>query len=247
MAIKYYPNRVYKGKIPAIDREMAKRAPITVTGGQNINASAIDEYISTNDNWQIDSISFQFSNVTARNYSVKIANGRRVVTNLNDYLWFLVPTTLWQRIILDEGFYTGTQLAAELQSKMNANTAYTAAGITFTVAYDNITGLFTITPSSGTIQYLDVNTTQTIRTRDSIAGHLFGFTQDTSFAASISNDTTVKGLDTEAAIINETADILIEVYHDDLHTLSIDQALHIETNSGVDVNVNYAVVYEELV
>ena len=247
MAIINYPNRIYKTVVPAIDRELAKRNPQTVSGYQEISVNPLDVTISTNSDWQIDSISFEFSNANPKNYSAKSKRGRRVVTNFNDYLWFQIPTTNPQRIILDQGFYTGTELAAQLEAQLDANDAFVGFGITFTVAYDPNTGLFTITPSAGTLRYLNVNDAQTLRTRDSIAGHLFGLTENTDFAATVQTDTEVYGLNSEVAFINETASAVTEHYHDDLHTMSIDQSLLLETNAGVGVVVNYTVVYEEMV
>jgi len=248
MAIINYPNRIYKTKVPAIDRELARRNPITVSGGANILAAAIDETISVNSDWNLDSVAFTFSNASVKNYGVTVRNGRRVVTNYNDYLWFQMNGKSPQTITLDEGFYSGTELAAELQSKMDANASYIADGVTFTVVYDSTTGLFTITPSSGTIKYLNVNVRQTLRTRDSIAGHLFGFNVTTAaYGASITNDTEVFGLDAEAPIIDEVASADTDRYHDDIHTLSIDQAVRITTNSGVNVRVDWTAVYEVMV
>jgi len=248
MAIINYPNRIYKTKVPAIDRELARRTPITVSGGANILATPIDEIITANSDWNLDSVAFTFSNANLKNYSIAVRNGRRVVTNYNDYLWFQMDGKFPQMITLDDGFYTGTELATELQAQMDANTSYVADGVTFTVAYDATTGLFTITPSSGTIKYLNVNVRQTLRTRDSIAGHLFGFNVTTAaYGASITSDTEVFGLDAEAPIISEIASADTDRYHDDIHTLSIDQAIRIATNSGVNTRVDWTVVYEIIV
>ncbi|GAG78174.1 unnamed protein product, partial [marine sediment metagenome] len=145
MSIVYYPNRIYKKRVPAIDRELAKRNPLVERGTQDITATAIDSTLSVAADWHINSITWQFSGATARDFSALIKNGRGVVTNLNDDLWFQISATLPQRIFLTEGFYTGTELAAHLQTQMDANTAFAAAGITFTVAYAAATGLYTIT------------------------------------------------------------------------------------------------------
>ena len=148
MSIKYYPNRIYKSRVPAIDRTMAKRNTKLVKGSQDITSAAIDETISVGGDWTVNSIAWEFSNATSRTFSALLKNGRGVVANLNDYLWIQIPTTLPQRIVLDADFYTGTELAAHLKTKLDANTAFAALGVTFTVAYVNSTGLFTITPSS---------------------------------------------------------------------------------------------------
>jgi len=246
MSIVYYPSRVFKGVVPAVDREMAQRNPQILNGSQDISVTALDFEFSSPKNWQIDSVAFSFSNNTARNYSFGIKNGRKVVTNLNDYLWFHSSETAPQKITLSPDFYTGTQLAAQLQTQLNANAAFVAAGITFTVIYTAATGIFQVTPSTGTIKYLSVNNAQTLSNRDSIAGHLFGLTANTNFAASVSSDTAVRGINSEAFIISETASVVLDRYHDDMHILSMDQAIHL-TTSVANLSVVYTVVYEEIV
>lgn len=246
MSIKYFPNRVFKKTSPAIDHVMAQRTPQITRGRANVAASALDTVISANTNWQINSIKFNFSNTSSRSYSVKVLGGVKVIQNLNDYLWFMVTGYLWQKITLSPGFYTGTQLAAELKSKLEANPAFLAALLTFTVTYSDITGLFSITPSVGNIQYLQTNTRKQISERDSIAGHLFGFTADSSSASTISSNTPVYGLNQESWIIDETDSIVTEHYNDDIHVLNIDQALHFETNVA-STSVDYEVQFEEIV
>jgi len=248
MAIVYYPNRIYKKVVPAIDREMDKRDPLTSSGRQDINASALDVTISANTAWQVTSVGFEFNNAKAKDFDATIRNGRKVVTNLNDALWFQIETSLPQSIVLDPAFYTGTELAAELATQLDANTVFAAAGLTFTVTYTAATGLYTIAPSSGSLRYLNVNDSQTLRTRDSIAGHLFGFNANTVFAVSISSDTTVYGLDsTGGAIVNETASTALNFRNTDVQILTVDQALHLGSSSGVDSVITYTVINEDLV
>lgn len=245
MAIKYFPNSNLR--IPhAIDRVLAKRVLRTVRGSANVAASGLDIYISANSDWQVDSIRFNFSNATSRNYSADIASGLKVVEGFNDKLWFLVPSTLWQRITLSPGFYTGDALATELETQLDANAAYIAAGITFTVVYSDETGLFTITPSSGTIQYIQLNTTQPLPIRDSTGGHLLGLNATTTLASNVVSDTAQFGLNNEGWVIDETGSIVTEHFNDDIHELSIDQALHLASNVA-DTVITYEVVYEEIV
>lgn len=254
MAIKYFPNSVHKKNPGAIDRVLAKRQVKTVRGYQNTTSTALNTYISANSDWQLDSIKFNFSNTSSRTYSAKIASGLKVVQDLNDSLWFHViyPAggicPLWQKIILSPGFYTGTTLATELQAKLNANATYLAASLTFTVAYDETTGLFTITPDTGgvSIKYLQTNTTQYLSNRDSMGGYLLGLTTTTDFAANVASDTAQYGLNTEAWIIDENDSMVTEHYNDDIHVLSIDQALHLASNV-VSTEITYEVTYEEIV
>jgi hypothetical protein len=245
MAIKYFPNSNYR-RAAAIDRVMAKRTVRLVRGSANVASTALDAYISANSDWQINSIKFTFNNSSGRNYSADIASGLKVITGVNDTLWFQTTTTLWQRITLSEGFYTGTALATQLQTKLNANTVYAAAGLTFTVAYSTTTGLFTITPSSGTMRYLQLNTTQPLPIRDSTGGHLLGLNADTAFAATVVSDTAQYGLDNEAWVIDETGSTVTEHFNDDIHILSVDQALHLTTNVAPTI-ITYEVCYEEIV
>lgn len=244
MSIKYFPNRVFKKSVPAIDRVMSKRHPKMVRGGANVASNALSTVISSDTDWQINSIELTFSNAVARNYSAKIMSGTKIVQNLNDYLWIQASGTFWQKITLDSGFYTGTQLASQLQTQLNANVDFTAQGLTFTVAYDPLTGLFTIA-SNGSIKYIQTNNAKQISERDSIAGHLFGLTANTTLASSIVSDTAMFGLNEEAWVIDETNSTVTSHLNTDVQALNIDQALHISVNV-VNTVVNYAVNIEEL-
>ena len=245
MAIKYFPNSNYR--VPAaIDRVMAKRSVKLLRGSANVAATGLDTYVSANGDWQVNSIRFNFSNTASRNYSVDVASGVKVIQGVNDSLWFHTPTTLWQKITLSPSFYTGTTLATELQTKLNANTVYSAAGLTFTVSYNANTGLFTITPSSGTIKYIQLNTTQPLSSRDSKGGHLLGLNTTTAFAATVTSDVSQFGLNNEAWIIDESASVVTEHFNDDIHILSVDQALHLASNTA-NTTITYEVAYEEMV
>jgi hypothetical protein len=120
-----------------------------------------------------------------------------------------------------------------------------AKGVTFTVTYALATGLFTITPSSGEIRYLNVNDATTVSYRDSIAGITLGLTATTALAATVVSDTPVYGLGTEAHFINTTSSTL-EHYHDDKHKLFVDQALHIVVGTA-PLTATYSVLYEDVV
>ncbi len=243
MAIKYYPNRVFKKLSSPVDMAMRRGTSYTVSNQYDLTEDAAEDVISFNHDFQVDSIKINFSGATARDYYVNVISGRRVVQNLNDYLWFISNTTLPQLITLDEGFYNGTQLATELQTKLNANTAFTQ---TFTVTYTEATGLFNVGVDTGTIKYLDVNTMQTLRTRDSIAGHLLGFNEDSDALSNIDSDTVIYGLNSETAIIDESASVVLEHYFDDVKLLNIDQALQIGASSAA-ITMNYEINYKEIV
>lgn len=78
--------------------------------------------------------------------------------------------------------YTGTQLASELQTVLNAD-----GGLVYTVSYDSQTGKLTIAPSSSTVQFKTTNTAFT-------ASFVLGFddTTDTADASSITSDYPVR-------------------------------------------------------
>lgn len=272
MSIIYFPNRVYKGKVPAIDRVMAKRNPESVTGSANTASAALDVTIHSDDNWMIDSISFVFSNANPRNFGAFIKNGRSVVDELNNYLWFYVDGSGIQKITLTSGFYTGAELATELQTQLNTNTVYAAAGVVFTVVYSATSGTFTVTTNGPNIGYLNKNKQKDFMSCDSIAGHLFGFTQTTqeitltaaalpagctapankimnipALSDNVSSDTLVFGLNDEMAIINVTDSSATSYYHNTLHVLTMDQAIHLTSNVGVDVTTGYIVNFEAIV
>jgi hypothetical protein len=226
MAIKYYPSRIYKGTQHAITNSVEKRKIKESQGVANLASTDLNVVISENDAWQVDSIAFSFNNATARDFSASIINGRKVVEHLNDSLWFQLNTTMPASIALTSGFYTGTALASELQSKLN--TAFSP--ITFTVTYSNTTGLFVMA---------------VLTIRDSIAGHLFGLNATTSFASNVTTDTAVAGLDSVAALlVNQTASIVTSAYHDDIHILSVDQAIKLIAVTGPATVLNHTVFYE---
>lgn len=245
MAIKYYPNRVFRALPTPVDAITKKDTVKHFKGVKDITSAGISDVVTPYKDWKIVGIKFTFDSGTARDYSASIIGGRSVIYNLNDFLWFQSSRTLPQKITLDEGFYTGDELATELKTQLDANTAFTDLGITFTVTYDDATGLYTIAPSSGTIKYLEENTAGTLPNRYSIAGHLFGFNADSSLAASIVSDTVVAGLNKETFIIDETAGTDTSHYNNDIHTLSLDEAIKVVTGTA-GVVVDYSIDYQEV-
>jgi len=246
MAIKWYPNRVFRALLPPVDVIMSRDTVKKLSGVADLSGSALDVTLTPNRDWRIVGLRFDFDSITSRAWSAKVVGGRSVLENLNDFLWFKHPQTLPQKITLDEGFYTGTELATELTTQLDANAAFAALGITFTVTYDATAGTFDIAPSSGTVRYLEENAMGHLPERYSIAGHLFGFNAGTDFLATITSDTVVAGLDSESFIIDETAgDTDLSRYISDPFTLSMDEAIRIESTS-VAVVMNYAIDYQEL-
>ena len=48
MSIKYFPNRIYKKDVPAIDRVLSKRKINVVRGVANVTSQALNQVISSN-------------------------------------------------------------------------------------------------------------------------------------------------------------------------------------------------------
>jgi hypothetical protein len=242
MAIKYFTNRPWRAVKPVVDR-IGVAPTISHKGSQDITAAGINDTVFYPASWEVTQISASFSAITARDFSVAIQNGRAVVLNANDYLWFQLDTVGPTKITLDAGFYTGTDLAAHLEAKLDA--AFAAASITFTVDYNSTNAnSYTITPSSGTIRYWEYASSLQHR---SIAGHLFGFEADSSaFSAALVSDTQVPSLDKKVFIIDLTADTQLSILDDDLRCLDIDQSILIESGLAAIV-VDWEILYREKV
>ena len=243
MAIKYFPNRTQIASRHAIEKNLESPKK-NFRIGEDTTSAGLNSVFSPDvkRDWKITSVGFSFNSATSRDYSFGIQNGRKVVSKYNDFLWIQTTNSYWQKITLDEGFYTGTQLAAELQNKLDANENFDDLGITFTVTYNNTTGVFSITPSSTQIKYIQEYRGFIASDQVSIGGHLFGLNENTAFANSVSSDSPVSGLDDEALIISQTASSALSHYHDDVHELTIDQAISIKTSTAateVTVIANY--------
>ena len=249
MSIVSYPEREFnRASISNVDRNIFKGEKYA-EGGADITLAALDETISPDRLWKLNSIEMGF-NGAVRDYDADIIAGRKVLTHYNDSIWFEVDGYVAQRIILDEGFYTGTTLATELQNQLDANSVFNAAGITFTVTYA-AAGTFTIVPSAGTIRYINSNNTQPGNIRPSTAGSLFGLTTDTSLAANVVSDTNIPGLGNSVLNLFNVADaannylLVTDDSSANRGPFTIDQALNITTNTAA-TTLTYKVSYEEL-
>ena len=85
-------------------------------------------------------------------------------------------------ITLSDGSYSGSDMATELQTKMNANTTLTGSGpaITFTVSYNSTTSKFTINADTGNTIAYDHS--------ESNAGLTLGFNDDASASQTITSN-----------------------------------------------------------
>lgn len=257
MAIIYYPNRVQKKVVPAIDRVLDKRRIITTSGSKDITSEGLGVVFSSDSDWQFNSLKLSFKplpeeSIGNQTFAFSVINGRSVVKDLNDSLWIQTDLTIPISITLNAGFYTGDELADELENQLNSNEelnpSESSSESKFTVSYDEVEGKYTIATTDGTnIRFLQENFGATHRYRDSIAGHLFGFTENTNFADSLESNIEVYGLNDEAWLIGEENEEITENFFDDIKILSIDQALKLEVGESSNTLVSYQLNYEKIV
>ena len=99
MPIKYFPNRVFSKRSSPVDSLTAKKTQYNQNGSHDATSDALDVVVSAEKDWKVTSVGLTFTpSVTARNYSVDIIRGIRIVEDLNNYLWFHVTGVHPQRV-----------------------------------------------------------------------------------------------------------------------------------------------------
>ena len=242
MAIVFFPEQIAKRSGHVAERNNVQRSVLTASNSKDITSAGIDDIIYFNSDWQMDNISFVFSAATARTFGVNLLNGRQVIAGYNNYLWFQKAntTTSPQLVTLTPGFYTGATLATELKTQLDA----TFTGTTFTVSYTS--PAFTITMSGGAqLRFILRNTTQALRYRQSLAGHLFGFTITSDYAASLTGDVAVPGLNTSVPLVSLTGNTSLAYADSIQRALSLDNALEVTTGTAA-ITVGYTLAYERI-
>lgn len=241
MAIIYYPDHVQKKARNRIDLQMRESTTYTQAGKVDLAASGLTYRFSpVKPSWEVKDVALHFSNGNSKTYSINVETGRGIVTGLNDALWIGVPGCVAQRVLLDAGFYNGTQLAAQVKAKLDADPVMSALGSVFTVAYAPTTGLFSIQSSLGTVSYVNANTAVPVR-RNSSAGHVLGFTADQS-GATITSDTSVPGLGT-LTVVAGTTGTSQDIFLATPIALGVDQAIAISVTAVATV-LDYAINYQ---
>ena len=250
MPITYYYDSKFKKPYPNIEK-IQKRKVILSPDGQTELTAGLDYTLwYAVPNWVAHEVLLHYSAATARSYSINKVIGRGIITNLNDLLWISCRNYGAQPIVLSQGFYTGDQLAVELKTQMDANTAFVdSLTAPFTVSYSSATGKFTITANGAkTIQYFVTNTTVGVN-RNSTAAQVIGFNVDSAFANSIVSDTVVAGLGDKVPIdqMGACTDINTIVNLDSLSSyFDVDGALNITIGAIAGLTVNYKILYEEV-
>ena len=250
MPITYYPNSRIKKPYNPIDKQQKKKTILSETNKVDLTASGMNYTLwHPSDKWVVHEILMHFGATTARNYSVNKVIGRGIISSLNDSLYFQTSGSPAQRIILSQGFYTGSQLASELKTQMDGNQAFIDAGATpFTITYNGTTGKFTIVAAGlSQIQYFVLNVAVNVN-KDSTASEVIGFNADSAMANTLVGDTAVFGLGDNIPINAETGstDLNTIVNMDSLSpNFDVDGALNIIISVTKDTTVDYKITYEE--
>ena len=250
MPITYYPISKIKKPYNPIDKIQKRKTILSVSNKVDLTTFGMNYTLwHPSDKWVVHEILMHFGAATARNYFVNKVIGRGIVSSLNDSLYFQTSGFPAQRIILSQGFYTGSQLATELKTQMDANQSFIDASTTpFTVSYNSTTGKFTIAAAgSAQIQYFVLNTAVNLN-KDSTARQVIGFNTDSIVANTLVGDTAVFGLGDNIPIDTETGstDLNTIVNMDSLSpNFDVDGALNI-TISAIATYVDYKITYEEI-
>jgi len=242
MPIINYANRVNPTKV-RIDQQKPLRKK-TISDGGDINGGSISR-VFQNGTWNVTNINVNFDSTAVKDFKIGIANGITVVQDRNDYLWIKLIdesikfATFHKKIILSPGFYSGSELASELQAKLND--AFSDYAITFTGLYNATTGLFSIEASSAKIAYLHINPVMPHTKKDSIGGILFGLTENNVPDTILVSDTPFFGLNSISYISNEEATDATSYINNDTFKLSLDQALVFEGNGAESIIMTYTI------
>jgi len=222
----------------------------TAVGALNVGAGlemTVDEPAY---NWTVSEVAMSFSNAVARDFAIVKLAGARIIQNLNDHFWIRHNTIgPVQRVIIAPGLYASSAaFVTAIRTALNAQTAFNAAGITFTVVHaDATTGLLTITPSSGQIAFIyDTGTTAPVSNavrNVSLAGRAMGFNADTALAATATGDT---GIDvgTVYVYLLELANTATSYVFTDPITMDMDSILGVAGESAGAVTMTVRTSHE---
>lgn len=243
MPILYFANSPVKKKVPVAEAQQFRPRTLTNSGSGALDSGLSTSFWHPAHSWIVKRADLLFSSDTSKTHTLSILAGRGVITGLNDTLW-LTLNNAGVAIVIPQGFYNGTTLSAAIQTAINANAAFVAAGVTCAVAYAN--DRFTITPNTGTIGFVSDNGIGSILTdypRNSTAGVVIGFLTDKANAASLQSDTAVSGLGLKFVLSTATGTATSASATD--VALNVDQALGIDVSRVPDATANWNIAYQE--
>lgn len=244
MAVTYYPGETAKMKTHVVEQLQQPNVLYSVFGTQSLADGPLSVGVWCPKGWEVKRVSINFSGAAAKDYSISVARGIGVVTGKNDRLWVKVNTVSAQQIIIPQGFYTGTTLAAALVTALGLGN-FPSASKPFGVSYNAGTGLFTITPAAGNSQLLVSNTTTSVR-RISTAAPLIGFTANTANTTPLTSNVPVKGVGTEFVCLSGVDSTSLNVISTDALSMTVDNQLLIQSSSDEANLATYEVVYKVL-
>jgi len=244
MAISYYPDSTVKRAKHVVEELQDPSIYYSLTGMQDLTGVGLSTRFWFPRSWDAKRVAMHFSNSNVKSFAMSVMPGRGVVTGKNDQMLFKVAGGSTQVIVLDQGFYTGAEIALQLKSKLDANATFVALGATpFTVSYNITTGLFAVTPAGGLLlDYCYYDSTFPVGLNRSSAGVVFGMTQNSGLVASVTSNVAAPALGTATVFVSGSATGTTDVMSTETLSMSVDDALLL-TVSAVATTVNYEVVY----
>jgi len=246
--IEFYPDLIVKRQRHVVEKLQEPSKYNSVGGLTDLSAEGAAVEIWHPGSWNVRRIALHFSSDASKSCAVSICRGAGVVSGRNDTMWFrsdlngaggLPP----QSVTIPAGFYTGDGLAAALKARLDAVTGFSSVA-PWTVTYSVSTGIFSIVPSAGHVQFYSTNpVVPGVRSR-STAGRMFGLTANAAMSGAISSDSPVAGLGVSTVYIS-TAATATDVVATNEISMTSDNALIIACEA-IASNMAYEVVYETL-
>lgn len=245
MPILYYADSIFKRYKPTADQQ--PNTPITAVGKSALSTRFFTEVWRPTGAWNVNEVILLITGSGAggnKDYSIGKLHGRGILTNWNDSLWITRSNTAY-RIVIPQGFYDNLGVCAALKTALDTFPKFIAQGVTFAVVYDLATGLFTITPSSGTIGYFH-DFVSGGHLRHSTAESVFGLMTDvTSESSSLTSNIAAPSIGTRFEIVGGIASAATKIALTEQLTMDIDTALYIEVSKLSNANLEWRVVHQE--
>jgi len=247
MSIEYYPGDDAKKKKHVVEQLQEPNILYSLGDSFNLTGSPQNIEIWNPGSWEVRRTTLHWTTAVGKDYSITVCRGRGIISGKNNRLFFKADSINEQEILLSQGFYTGAELATELKSKLDANTAFVGVGATpFTVTYAPVTGLFSIAANGGILlQYFYQATALRRLNNYSSAGRALGLTQDQGPLATIVSNVAARNLGVESVYLSGTASANVDVFGTDIIAMSLDNAIEIHLGAVAGTG-SYEVIYKIL-
>jgi len=242
MPILYYADSIYKKRKPTPDViETSVVPPLTHAGRESLTQAVSMRTWLPAPSWNVKEILLHISSSSNKDYAIGKLIGRGIITGVNDSLW-ITRNNAPRSVIIPLGFYTGTELCLAFQTAANAT--FAGLGVTFTMIYNPTSGLFTITPSTGTMGYLHDN--PNAPRRHSTAETVFGLMNNQAESSQVVSDTVVPTLGTKFEIVGANNSNTTYVVVTDELAMDVDMALYIDVSALANQTVDWRTVCQEI-